>query len=128
MSQATPCPPVGNAARSVHNRRTTKAGQVPACLCGERHDVDAPELGTPLKPGTYDYTGAVLWNAHAGDLWRRFTIYLSALAAHLKMKTNAPSTSARTGAGRAARTYSPATARTSGAASTAGPGTTRTRS
>jgi hypothetical protein len=33
-------------------------------------------LGTALDAGSYDYAGAVLWNNHAGDLWRRFTIYL----------------------------------------------------
>ncbi|MGW7786796.1 replication initiator [Streptomyces tricolor] len=30
----------------------------------------------PLVPERYDYAGAVLWNNYAGDLWRRFTIYL----------------------------------------------------
>ncbi|MCF3146660.1 replication initiator [Streptomyces platensis] len=74
----------------VHNRRKTKAGKPLACRCGERHSEDAPELGTPLHPATYDYTGAVLWNAHAGDLWRRFTIYLRrALAAELGMTQKA---------------------------------------
>ncbi|WP_414504439.1 replication initiator [Streptomyces sp. NEAU-L66] len=74
----------------VHNRRKTKAGKPLACRCGERHSEDAPELGTPLNPATYDYTGAVLWNAHAGDLWRRFTIYLRrALAAELGMTQKA---------------------------------------
>ncbi|MFF5365649.1 replication initiator [Streptomyces sp. NPDC013187] len=34
------------------------------------------ELGTPLDPTTYDYAGAVLWNNHASELWRYFTIYL----------------------------------------------------
>ncbi len=33
-------------------------------------------LGTPLDPESYDYEAAVLWNAHAGALWRRFSIYL----------------------------------------------------
>ncbi|GAA1516752.1 replication initiator protein RepSA [Sphaerisporangium rubeum] len=46
----------------------------PACF--QRHTADEPLLGQPIDPGTYDYTGHVLWNAHAGDLWRRFTIYL----------------------------------------------------
>ncbi|GAA3771308.1 replication initiator protein RepSA [Streptomyces chiangmaiensis] len=55
----------------VHNR----PGNRP-CACGTRHDEDAPELGTPLDPDTYDYAGAVLWNNHASDLWRYFTIYL----------------------------------------------------
>ncbi|MET8165295.1 replication initiator protein RepSA [Streptomyces sp. NPDC005329] len=55
----------------VHNR----PGNRP-CRCGTRHDEGAPELGTPLDPDTYDYAGAVLWNNHASDLWRYFTIYL----------------------------------------------------
>ncbi|MFG2637543.1 replication initiator protein RepSA [Streptomyces sp. NPDC048362] len=55
----------------VHNRPGTRP-----CRCGTRHGEDAPELGTPLDPDTYDYAGAVLWNNHASDLWRYFTIYL----------------------------------------------------
>ncbi|MFF4591038.1 replication initiator protein RepSA [Streptomyces sp. NPDC001388] len=55
----------------VHNRPETGR-----CRCGAAHAEDAPELGTALDPTTYDYAGAVLWNNHAGDLWRRFTIYL----------------------------------------------------
>ncbi|MET8577217.1 replication initiator protein RepSA [Streptomyces sp. NPDC005012] len=55
----------------VHNR----PGKRP-CACGTWHAEDAPELGTPLDPDTYDYAGAVLWNNHASDLWRYFTIYL----------------------------------------------------
>ncbi|MFJ5778558.1 replication initiator protein RepSA [Streptomyces sp. NPDC093094] len=55
----------------VHNR----PGNRP-CACGTRHPDDAPELGTPLDPDTYDYAGAVLWNNYASDLWRYFTIYL----------------------------------------------------
>ncbi|MGW3451480.1 replication initiator protein RepSA [Streptomyces sp. NPDC001076] len=55
----------------VHNR----PGNRP-CRCGQRHREDAPELGTPLDPDSYDYAGAVLWNNHASDLWRYFTIYL----------------------------------------------------
>ncbi|MFF8728128.1 replication initiator [Streptomyces sp. NPDC015171] len=74
----------------VHNRPTTGAGKVLDCRCGERHHEGAPELGTPLNPATYDYAGAVLWNAHTGDLWRRFTIYLRReLAAHLGMTQKA---------------------------------------
>jgi hypothetical protein len=55
----------------VHNR--PDSGR---CRCGTTHPADAPELGTPLHPNTYDYEAAVLWNAHAGALWRRFSIYL----------------------------------------------------
>ncbi|MFF9337681.1 replication initiator protein RepSA [Streptomyces albogriseolus] len=55
----------------VHNR--PENGR---CRCGVAHPEDAAELGTALDADTYDYAGAVLWNNHAGDLWRRFTIYL----------------------------------------------------
>ncbi|ARX81801.1 replication initiator family protein [Streptomyces alboflavus] len=56
---------------SVHNRPGTRP-----CRCGQRHADDDPALGTPLDPASYDYAGAVLWNNHASDLWRYFTIYL----------------------------------------------------
>ena len=49
------------------------AGHLPAHL---RHEPDDPALGQPLCLRCYDYVGAVLWNAHAGDLWRRTTIYI----------------------------------------------------
>ncbi|MFI0716562.1 replication initiator protein RepSA [Streptomyces inhibens] len=55
----------------VHNR----PGNRP-CRCGTHHPDNAPELGAALDPTTYDYAGAVLWNNHASDLWRYFTIYL----------------------------------------------------
>ncbi|WP_326757103.1 replication initiation protein [Streptomyces hirsutus] len=60
----------------VHNRPTGPAGSVRRCRCGALHNQDDPTLGTPLDPDTYDYEAAVLWNAHAGPLWRRFSIYL----------------------------------------------------
>ncbi|MGR4848656.1 replication initiator [Streptomyces sp. LARHCF252] len=56
----------------VHNRPSSGR----ACRCGTRHDEADSALGTPLDPDTYDYEAAVLWNAHAGALWRRFSIYL----------------------------------------------------
>ncbi|WP_405605536.1 replication initiation protein [Streptomyces sp. NBC_01410] len=55
----------------VHNRPTKGR-----CRCGIQHPTDAPELGTPLNPETYDYEAAVLWNAHASKIWARFSIYL----------------------------------------------------
>jgi hypothetical protein len=74
----------------VHNRPATPEGTPRPCACGTCHAEDAPELGTPLRPATYDYTGAVLWNAHAGALWARFTTYMRrALAAHLGMTQKA---------------------------------------
>ncbi|MEW1860701.1 replication initiator [Streptomyces sp. NPDC088194] len=53
-----------------------------SCACGTRHDDGDPLLGTPLNPERYDYTGAVLWNAHAPALWARFTTHLRREIAH----------------------------------------------
>jgi hypothetical protein len=55
----------------VHNQPDTGR-----CHCGQVHPDDDPLLGTPLDPERYDYTGAVLWNAHAPALWARFTTHL----------------------------------------------------
>ena len=44
--------------------------------CPHRHNDDDPRLGRALCPECYDYETAVLFNAHAADLWRRFTTYL----------------------------------------------------
>ncbi|WP_050502863.1 replication initiator [Streptomyces monomycini] len=60
----------------VHNRPTGPTGSVRRCRCGAFHDQEDTALGTALNPDTYDYEAAVLWNAHAGALWRRFSIYL----------------------------------------------------
>ncbi|MGW5104704.1 replication initiator protein RepSA [Streptomyces sp. NPDC004100] len=56
---------------AVHNR--PDSGR---CRCGSSHPEDSPVLGTALDPASYDYAGSILFNNHAGDLWRRFTIYL----------------------------------------------------
>ncbi|MDO0913554.1 replication initiation protein [Streptomyces sp. DT2A-34] len=73
----------------VH-RSTDSAGQPRRCRCGAQHADNDPVLSTPLDPATYDYTGAVLWNAHAGQLWARFTTYLRrALAKHFGMTQKA---------------------------------------
>ena len=81
---------------TIHTRRTRDGRPAPClprrdpdlCRCGEpiachrTHDPDDPATGQPLCPDCYDYPGAVLWNAHAGPLWRRYTTYLTrALAA-----------------------------------------------
>jgi Replication initiator protein, pSAM2 len=44
--------------------------------CPVRHHEHDPQLGRALCPDCYDYQAAVLFNAHAGILWRRFTTYL----------------------------------------------------
>jgi hypothetical protein len=74
----------------VHARRE-KNGRVLACRprrkdktcphgirlsCSEKHAREDDRLGEPLCRDCYDYTGAVLFNACAPELWRRFTITL----------------------------------------------------
>ncbi|MCC8244241.1 replication initiator [Saccharothrix luteola] len=62
---------------AVHNRRETGGGKTRPCTgCGEFHHPDDPRIGGAVDPDTYDYVGAVLWQAHAGKLWHRFTIAL----------------------------------------------------
>jgi len=56
----------------VHNRAFTATGKAMRCPCGERHHEADPRIGGPIDPDTYDYTGAVLWQAHTGVLWHRF--------------------------------------------------------
>ncbi|MFB9963851.1 replication initiator [Sinosporangium siamense] len=44
--------------------------------CTVRHSDEDKRLGEPLCPDCYDYTGSVLFNAVAPELWRRFTLAL----------------------------------------------------
>ena len=44
--------------------------------CPTRHVETDPRLGQPMCGDCYDYESAVLFNAYAGDLWRRFVTYL----------------------------------------------------
>ncbi|TDQ53348.1 hypothetical protein EV190_104137 [Actinorugispora endophytica] len=60
----------------VHNRLIIPGGDVRLCRCRKLHGLDDALIGTPLNPATYDYEGAILFNAHASALWARFTTYL----------------------------------------------------
>lgn len=77
----------------VHAARTNRAGRSLPCRprrdaherrCPHGRDISCPrvhhagdaKLGQPLCPDCYDYAAAVLFNAHAGKLWKRFTTYL----------------------------------------------------
>src|SRR5215813_8378145 len=60
-------------------RRDAKSRRCPHgrdISCPSRHAEHDPRLGRALCGDCYDYTAAVLFNAHAGMLWRRFTTYL----------------------------------------------------
>ncbi|MFK4224170.1 replication initiator [Streptomyces sp. NPDC019890] len=41
--------------------------------CPARHTDTDPLVGQPLCRDCYDYPGHVLWHAHTGELWARFT-------------------------------------------------------
>jgi len=66
--------------RDAHQRRCPHGRDLP---CPRHHHEDDPRLGTPICPDCYDYTGHVLFNALAPELWRRFTIYLPRQLARL---------------------------------------------
>ncbi|MCH0558291.1 replication initiator [Streptomyces sp. MUM 16J] len=62
----------GGACRPRRDGGTCEHGR---CLgCGAAHAPDAPVIGQPLCVDCYDYTGHVLWHAHASKLWDRFVI------------------------------------------------------
>jgi hypothetical protein len=62
-----PCHPRRDAQPCPHGRTLS---------CTVRHSADDPRLGEALCPDCYDYTGSVLFNALAPELWRRFTLAL----------------------------------------------------
>lgn len=71
-----PCRPRRDAAKRVcpHGRDTS---------CPVRHPEEDPRLGRPMCQDCYDYEAAVLFNFHAGELFKRFTIYLRRYLARL---------------------------------------------
>ena len=50
--------------------------------CMAIHDHTDPECGQPLCADCYDYTGHLVWQWWAPELWRRFTIALRRQLAH----------------------------------------------
>jgi hypothetical protein len=62
-----PCHPYRQGYTCPHGRRVG---------CWQRHDEDDPRLGEPLCARCYQAGAQVLWNALAGRLWSRTTIYL----------------------------------------------------
>jgi hypothetical protein len=61
----------------------------PRAGCWQRHDEDDPRLGEPLCARCYQAGAQVLWNALAGRLWSRTTIYLYRALAQLAGITEA---------------------------------------
>jgi hypothetical protein len=69
-----PCHPYRQGATCPHGRRLG---------CWQRHDPDDPRLGEPLCARCYQAGAQVLWNALAGRLWSRTTIYVYRALAQL---------------------------------------------
>ena len=77
----------GQPHRACHPADTGKAhcSHGKPLWCNTIHQHDDPNVGQPLCPDCYDYTGHVLFNWHAPELWRRFTIALRrVLSRHLR--------------------------------------------
>src|SRR5215218_2250335 len=75
-----PCHPYRQGQRCPHGTRNG---------CWHRHDEDDPRLGEPLCARCYQTGAQVLWNALAGRLWSRTTIYLYRALAQLAGVTEA---------------------------------------
>jgi hypothetical protein len=75
-----PCHPFRQGQRCPHGGR---AG------CWQCHDADDPRLGEPLCARCYQTGAQVLWNALAGRLWSRTTIYVYRTLAQLAGLTEA---------------------------------------
>ena len=58
--------------------------------CPIRHVEADPRLGRPMCAEDYDYKAAVLFNAYASALWRRFVTYLPRQLARLSGVTGLP--------------------------------------
>ena len=69
-----PCHPYRQGHMCPHGRRVG---------CWQRHDADDPRLGEPLCARCYQTGAQVLWNALAGRLWSRTTIYVYRALAQL---------------------------------------------
>ena len=74
----------------VHHRVTGPDGGVRRCHpeagCKQRHGENDQLLGQAVDPESYDYTGAVIWNALAGKLWHRTTtLIVRSLAGRLHL-------------------------------------------
>jgi hypothetical protein len=69
-----PCHPYRQGQMCAHGRRVG---------CWQRHDEDDSRLGEPLCVRCYQTGAQVLWNALAGRLWSRTTIYVYRALAQL---------------------------------------------
>lgn len=72
----------GGMCRPYDRAKTCPHGRSKSCMTA--HTENDPAVGSPLCWDCYDWTSAVVWQWHAPELWRRFTIALRrALAGYL---------------------------------------------
>ncbi|MEU8719393.1 replication initiator [Streptomyces antimycoticus] len=74
----SPCRPRRDRPRCAHGTPLS---------CSLTHSEGDPLTGQPVCPACYDYPGHVLWHAHAGRLWDRFT---TAVRRHLASAAGIP--------------------------------------
>lgn len=75
----------GQPCRPGHDATTCDHGFPRGCV--SVHTENDPVIGQPLCLACYDYPTHVLWHAHAGRLWDRFT---TAVRRHLASKAGVP--------------------------------------
>ena len=69
-----PTGPCGKTLRCRPRRKAVACRHGRPMSCPQRHHEDDACLGRPICGDCYDYDAAVVWNAHAPELWRRTTI------------------------------------------------------
>ena len=72
----------GRACRPRRRDDQTRCPHGRPTWCGLVHDEDDPANGSPLCSDCHDTASAVMWQWHAPELWRRFTIALRRSIAH----------------------------------------------
>ncbi|MGH9170838.1 MAG: replication initiator [Acidimicrobiales bacterium] len=74
-------PAEANPRTCQHADDTCQHGLTRSCLA--IHEPNDELVGQPICPDCFEYPAAVLWNAHAGELWRRTTIGIARALASL---------------------------------------------
>ena len=77
-------PKTGKVAPCRMRRNITRCPHGKLLVCTARHTDNHPSLGRPLCLDCYDHAHHVVWNAWAGELWRRTTITLTRALAPLE--------------------------------------------
>ncbi|MQA78731.1 MAG: plasmid replication initiator protein [Streptosporangiales bacterium] len=88
--RSEPCRARRDATTCEHGRLTS---------CSQRHGVDDMALGHPLCLDCYDHDAQVVWNNHAGELWRRTVQALTRSLVHVSRQRGVGFLDVETGPG-----------------------------